>query len=110
MPSATALRPDGIGVLRPRELLATMLPRQGGGYDPERDLERTTYNNELPCSKPAIPNMSGAVGLVLATTTSRVPGPRPSPTSTPCSSRHGDEDLGLDLDGTARHKAAVVSL
>ena len=107
--------PTGIGVLYGREeLLATLPPWQGGGdMILTVSIERSTYN-ELPWRFEAgTPNMSGAVGLGAALQYLESLGRDAVAAHERMLADHASERLraipGLDLIGTARDKAAVIS-
>jgi cysteine desulfurase/selenocysteine lyase len=107
--------PTGIGVLYGREeLLAAMAPWQGGGdMILTVSFEKTTYN-DLPWKFEAgTPNISGAVGLAAAM--DYVEG-----LGLPAIAAHEQQLLqqttdelgrlpGIELIGTAAHKASIVS-
>jgi cysteine desulfurase/selenocysteine lyase len=107
--------PTGIGVLYGREeLLAAMAPWQGGGdMILTVSFEKTTYN-DLPWKFEAgTPNISGAVGLAAAMDYVEALG-------LPAIAAHEQQLLlqttaelgrlpGIELIGTAAHKASIVS-
>ena len=106
--------PTGIGVLYAREaLLATMPPWQGGGdMILSVSFEKTTYNDLPYRFEAGTPNMSGAVGLAAAIDYIESLGIE-------AIAAHEQRLLalataevaripGIQLIGTARHKAAVL--
>ncbi|MDE2261758.1 MAG: cysteine desulfurase [Gammaproteobacteria bacterium] len=107
--------PTGIGVLYGREeLLATMPPWQGGG-DMIRTVsfEETTYN-ELPWKFEAgTPNISGVVGLAAAMDYVESLGLEAIAAHEQRLLEHATRELeripGIEIIGTAPHKAAVLS-
>ncbi|HEV7139272.1 MAG TPA: cysteine desulfurase [Steroidobacteraceae bacterium] len=107
--------PTGIGVLYGREdLLAAMPPWQGGG-DMIRTVsfEKTTYN-ELPWKFEAgTPHISGAVGLAAAMDYVESLGLEAIAAHEQRLLEHATRELqripGIEIIGTAPHKAAVLS-
>jgi cysteine desulfurase/selenocysteine lyase len=107
--------PTGIGVLYGREALLNEMPPWQGGGDMIRSVtfERTTYN-DLPWKFEAgTPNISGAVGLAAAMDYVESLG-----IDAIAAHEHGlldratrslKEVPGLEIIGTAAHKAAVIS-
>ena len=107
--------PTGIGVLYGREtLLAAMPPWQGGGdMILSVAIERSTYN-ELPWKFEAgTPNISGAIGLAAALDYLELLGLERVAAHEQRllaeATRRLDAIAGLNLVGTAAHKAAVIS-
>ncbi|HEX8756448.1 MAG TPA: cysteine desulfurase [Steroidobacteraceae bacterium] len=107
--------PTGIGVLYGREeLLAAMPPWQGGGdMILTVSFEKTTYN-ELPWKLEAgTPNISGAVGLAAAMDYVEGLGMEAIAAHEQRLLAHATRELqripGIEIIGTAPHKAAVLS-
>ncbi len=107
--------PTGIGVLYGREeLLAAMPPWQGGGdMILTVSFEKTTYN-ELPWKFEAgTPNISGAVGLAAAMDYVERLGLEAIAAQEQRLLEHATRELaripGIEIVGTAPHKAAVLS-
>ncbi|HZT01348.1 MAG TPA: cysteine desulfurase [Steroidobacteraceae bacterium] len=107
--------PTGIGVLYGREeLLAAMPPWQGGGdMILTVSFEKTTYN-ELPWKFEAgTPNISGAVGLAAAMDYLETLGVETIAAHEQRLLEHATRELeripGIEIIGTAHHKAAVLS-
>ncbi|HVS77639.1 MAG TPA: cysteine desulfurase [Steroidobacteraceae bacterium] len=107
--------PTGIGVLYGREeLLAAMPPWQGGGdMILTVSFEKTTYN-ELPWKFEAgTPNISGAVGLAAAMDYVESLGREAIAAHEQRLLEHATRELaripGIEIVGTAPHKAAVLS-
>jgi cysteine desulfurase/selenocysteine lyase len=107
--------PTGIGVLYGREeLLAAMPPWQGGGdMILTVSFEKTTYN-ELPWKFEAgTPNISGAVGLAAAMDYVESLGVEAIAAHEQRLLAHATAELtrmpGIEIIGTAPHKAAVLS-
>ncbi len=107
--------PTGIGVLYGREeLLAAMPPWQGGGdMILTVSFEKTTYN-ELPWKFEAgTPNISGAVGLAAAMDYVESLGLEAIAAHEHRLLEHATRELeripGIEIIGTAHHKAAVLS-
>ncbi len=107
--------PTGIGVLYGREeLLAAMPPWQGGGdMILTVSFEKTTYN-ELPWKFEAgTPNISGAVGLAAAMDYIESLGREAIAAHEQRLLEHATRELeripGIEIIGTAPHKAAVLS-
>ncbi|HEY2036587.1 MAG TPA: cysteine desulfurase, partial [Steroidobacteraceae bacterium] len=107
--------PTGIGVLYGREeLLAAMPPWQGGGdMILTVSFEKTTYN-ELPWKFEAgTPNISGAVGLAAAMDYVEGLGVAAIAAHEQRLLAHATRELeripGIEIIGTAPHKAAVLS-
>jgi cysteine desulfurase / selenocysteine lyase len=107
--------PTGIGVLYGREeLLAAMPPWQGGGdMILTVSFEKTTYN-ELPWKFEAgTPNISGAVGLAAAMDYVESLGLEAIAAHEQRLLEHATRELeripGIEIIGTAPHKAAVLS-
>ncbi|MGH8298482.1 MAG: cysteine desulfurase [Steroidobacteraceae bacterium] len=107
--------PTGIGVLYGREeLLAAMPPWQGGGdMILTVSFEKTTYN-ELPWKFEAgTPNISGAVGLAAAMDYVEGLGLEAIAAHEQRLLEHATRELeripGIEIIGTAHHKAAVLS-
>jgi cysteine desulfurase / selenocysteine lyase len=107
--------PTGIGVLYGREeLLTTMPPWQGGGdMILTVSFEKTTYN-ELPWKFEAgTPNISGAVGLAAAMDYVEALGLETIAAHEQRLLEQATRELeripGIELIGTAHHKAAVLS-
>jgi cysteine desulfurase / selenocysteine lyase len=107
--------PTGIGVLYGREeLLAAMPPWQGGGdMILTVSFEKTTYN-ELPWKFEAgTPNISGAVGLAAAMDYVESLGVPAIAAHEQRLLAHATRELeripGIEIIGTAPHKAAVLS-
>jgi len=107
--------PTGIGVLYGREeLLAAMPPWQGGGdMILTVSFEKTTYN-ELPWKFEAgTPNISGAVGLAAAMDYVESLGREAIAAHEQRLLQHATRELeripGIEIIGTAPHKAAVLS-
>ena len=107
--------PTGIGVLYGREeLLAAMPPWQGGGdMILTVSFEKTTYN-ELPWKFEAgTPNISGAVGLGAALDYVESLGREAIAAHEQRLLQHATRELeripGIEIIGTAPHKAAVLS-
>ncbi len=107
--------PTGIGVLYGREeLLAAMPPWQGGGdMILTVSFEKTTYN-ELPWKFEAgTPNISGAVGLAAAMDYVESLGREAIAAHEQRLLQHATRELeripGIEIIGTAAHKAAVLS-
>ena len=107
--------PTGIGVLYGREeLLAAMPPWQGGGdMILTVSFEKTTYN-ELPWKFEAgTPNISGAVGLAAAMDYVESLGREAIAAHEQHLLQHATRELeripGIEIIGTAPHKAAVLS-
>jgi cysteine desulfurase/selenocysteine lyase len=107
--------PTGIGVLYGREeLLAAMPPWQGGGdMILTVSFEKTTYN-ELPYKFEAgTPNISGAVGLAAAMDYVESLGREAIAAHEQRLLAHATRELeripGIEIIGTAPHKAAVLS-
>ncbi len=107
--------PTGIGVLYGREeLLAAMPPWQGGGdMILTVSIEHSTWN-ELPWKFEAgTPNMSGAVGLGAALQYLDALGREAVAAHEHALATHASERLGamagLEIIGTARDKAGVIS-
>jgi cysteine desulfurase/selenocysteine lyase len=107
--------PTGIGVLYGREeLLAAMPPWQGGGdMILTVSFEKTTYN-ELPWKFEAgTPNISGAVGLAAAMDYVESLGVAAIAAHEQRLLAHATRELeripGIEIIGTAPHKAAVLS-
>jgi len=107
--------PTGIGILYGREeLLAAMPPWQGGGdMILTVSFEKTTYN-ELPWKFEAgTPNISGAVGLAAAMDYVETLGLEAIAAHEQRLLEHATRELeripGIELIGTAHHKAAVLS-
>jgi cysteine desulfurase/selenocysteine lyase len=107
--------PTGIGVLYGREeLLAAMPPWQGGGdMILTVSFEKTTYN-ELPWKLEAgTPNISGAVGLAAAMDYVESLGMEAIAAHEQRLLAHATRELqripGIEIIGTAAHKAAVLS-
>ncbi len=107
--------PTGIGVLYGREeLLAAMPPWQGGGdMILTVSFEKTTYN-ELPWKFEAgTPNISGAVGLAAAMDYVEGLGLEAIAAHEQRLLEHATRELeripGIEIIGTAPHKAAVLS-
>ena len=107
--------PTGIGVLYGREeLLAAMPPWQGGGdMILTVSFEKTTYN-ELPWKFEAgTPNISGAVGLGAALDYVEGLGREAIAAHEQRLLQHATRELeripGIEIIGTAPHKAAVLS-
>ncbi|HTX05924.1 MAG TPA: cysteine desulfurase [Steroidobacteraceae bacterium] len=107
--------PTGIGVLYGREeLLASMPPWQGGGdMILTVSFERSTYN-ELPWKFEAgTPNISGAVGLAAAMDYVESLGLDAIAAHERRLLEHATRELeripGIEIIGTAPHKAAVLS-
>jgi cysteine desulfurase / selenocysteine lyase len=107
--------PTGIGVLYGREeLLAAMPPWQGGGdMILTVSFDKTTYN-ELPWKFEAgTPNISGAVGLAAAMDYVESLGIEAIAAHEHRLLEHATRELqdipGIEVIGTANHKAAVLS-
>jgi cysteine desulfurase / selenocysteine lyase len=107
--------PTGIGVLYGREeLLAAMPPWQGGGdMILTVSFEKTTYN-DLPYKFEAgTPNISGAVGLAAAMDYVESLGLEAIAAHEHRLLEHATRELeripGIEIIGTAPHKAAVLS-
>jgi cysteine desulfurase/selenocysteine lyase len=107
--------PTGIGVLYGREeLLADMPPWQGGGdMILTVSFERTTYN-ELPWKFEAgTPNISGVIGLAAAMDYVESLGVEAIAAHEQRLLEHATRELeripGIEIVGTAQHKAAVLS-
>jgi cysteine desulfurase / selenocysteine lyase len=107
--------PTGIGILYGREeLLAAMPPWQGGGdMILTVSFEKTTYN-ELPWKFEAgTPNISGAVGLAAAMDYVESLGVENIAAHEQRLLQHATRELeripGIEIIGTAHHKAAVLS-
>ncbi|HEY7888757.1 MAG TPA: cysteine desulfurase [Steroidobacteraceae bacterium] len=107
--------PTGIGVLYGREeLLAAMPPWQGGGdMILTVSFEKTTYN-ELPWKFEAgTPNISGAIGLAAAMDYVESLGLEAIAAHEHRLLEHASRELeripGIEIIGTAHHKAAVLS-
>lgn len=107
--------PTGIGVLYGREeLLAAMPPWQGGGdMILTVSFEKTTYN-DLPWKFEAgTPNISGAVGLAAAMDYVESLGIEGIAAHEQRLLEHATRELeripGIEIIGTAPHKAAVLS-
>ena len=107
--------PTGIGALYGREeLLAAMPPWQGGGdMILTVSFEKTTYN-ELPWKFEAgTPNISGAVGLAAAMDYMESLGLEAIAAHEQRLLAHATRELeripGIEIIGTAPHKAAVLS-
>jgi cysteine desulfurase / selenocysteine lyase len=107
--------PTGIGVLYGREeLLAAMPPWQGGGdMILTVSFDKTTYN-ELPWKFEAgTPNISGAVGLAAAMDYVESLGLDAIAAHEHRLLEHATRELqripGIEIIGTAHHKAAVLS-
>ena len=107
--------PTGIGVLYGREeLLAAMPPWQGGGdMILTVSFEKTTYN-ELPWKFEAgTPNISGAIGLAAAMDYVESLGLEAIAAHEHRLLEHATGELeripGIEIIGTAHHKAAVLS-
>jgi cysteine desulfurase / selenocysteine lyase len=107
--------PTGIGVLYGREsLLEAMPPWQGGGdMILTVSFEKTTYN-ELPFKFEAgTPNISGAIGLAAAMDYVENLGREAIATHEQQLLRHATAEVsripGIELIGTAAHKAAILS-
>ena len=107
--------PTGIGVLYGREeLLAAMPPWQGGGdMILTVSFEKTTYN-ELPRKFEAgTPNISGAIGLAAAMDYVESLGLEAIAAHEHRLLEHASRELeripGIEIIGTAHHKAAVLS-
>jgi cysteine desulfurase/selenocysteine lyase len=107
--------PTGIGVLYGREeLLAAMPPWQGGGdMILTVSFDKTTYN-ELPWKFEAgTPNISGAVGLAAAMDYVESLGLDAIAAHEHHLLEHATRELqripGIEIIGTAHHKAAVLS-
>jgi cysteine desulfurase/selenocysteine lyase len=107
--------PTGIGVLYGREeLLAAMPPWQGGGdMILTVSFDKTTYN-ELPWKFEAgTPNISGAVGLAAAMDYVESLGLDAIAAHEHRLLEHATHELqripGIEIIGTAHHKAAVLS-
>ena len=107
--------PTGIGVLYGREeLLAAMPPWQGGGdMILTVSFDKTTYN-ELPWKFEAgTPNISGAIGLAAAMDYVESLGIEAIAAHEHRLLEHATRELqdipGIEVIGTANHKAAVLS-
>ncbi len=107
--------PTGIGILHGREeLLAAMPPWQGGGdMILTVSFEKTTYN-ELPWKFEAgTPNISGAIGLAAAMdyveSLGREAIAAHEQRLLELATRELERIPGLEIIGTAHHKAAVLS-
>ena len=107
--------PTGIGVLYGREeLLQAMPPWQGGGdMILTVSFEKTTYN-ELPWKFEAgTPNISGTIGLAAAMDYVESLGLEAIAAHERRLLEHATRELermpGIEIIGTARHKAAVLS-
>ena len=107
--------PTGIGVLYGREELLTDMPPWQGGGDMilTVSFEKTTYN-ELPWKFEAgTPNISGAVGLAAAMDYLETLGLDAIAAHEQRLLEHATRELeripGIELIGTAPHKAAVLS-
>lgn len=107
--------PTGIGVLYGREELLTDMPPWQGGGDMilTVSFEKTTYN-ELPWKLEAgTPNISGAIGLAAAMDYVESLGVEAIAAHEQRLLAHATRELqripGIEIIGTAAHKAAVLS-